>query len=159
MNPDERILPDTVDILLVDDDPLDVELALRSFARAAPRRQIGVAYDGEEALDYLLGRGRYRHRFGAPAPRLTLLDLKLPKVDGLEVLRALRANPRTNAAPVVVFTSAADPRDVAQSYHFGANSCVQKPVALDAFDRTIQSLARYWLELNESPPAPTRTAG
>jgi two-component system response regulator len=152
----DALLPDTLDILLVEDDPLEAELTLRPLREGAPHRRIGIARDGEEALDYLLGRGRYRHRFGAPMPRLTLLDLKLPKVDGLDVLRAVRGNPRTSAAPVVVFTSGADARDVTQSYQLGANSCVRKPIEFAAFDRMLRSLTHYWLELNEPPSSPAR---
>ncbi len=156
MSPDPALLPDQLDVLLVEDDPLEVELVLRSLGRVLTSRRIGVTRDGEEALDYLLGRGRYRHRFGGPVPRLTLLDLKLPKIDGLEVLRALRGNPRTSAAPVVMLTAAADAREVAQAYHFGANSCVRKPVDFDGFNHTLQGIVRYWLELNEPPPGPAR---
>lgn len=154
-------LPDTLDVLLVENDPLEVELTLRALSGVVAPHRIGVAHDGEEALDYLLGRSRYRHRFGGPMPRLTLLELKLPKVDGLEALRALRANPRTNGAPIVMLCSAADTRDVTQSYQFGANSCVQKPVDFGEFTRVLQTLARYWLELNEPPPAsaPARASG
>lgn len=155
---DHAPLPDILDILLVEDDPLEVELTLRPLQRVAPTRRIGVAGDGEEALDYLLSRGRYRRRFGAPVPRLTLLALKLPKVDGLDVLRAIRNNPRTSAAPIIVLTSAADEREVAQSYQLGANSCVRKPVNYDAFQRIVETIARYWLDTNEPPPVSMRAA-
>jgi two-component system response regulator len=113
-----------------------------------------VARDGEEALDFLFGRGAFRHRSGASLPRLVLLDLTLPKVDGLEVLRAVRANSRTCLAPVVVLTSSDDPRELAQCYQLGANSCVQKPVKYEELWAAIQAVGRYWLALNQAPPAP-----
>jgi CheY-like chemotaxis protein len=113
--------------------------------------RIEVARDGEEALDYLFGRGAFRQRSGAPPPRLVLLALKLPKVDGLEVLRAVRANSRTCMAPVVVLTSSDDPRELAQCYQLGANSCVQKPVRYQELWATMQAVGRYWLALNQTP--------
>jgi len=142
------------DILLVEDNPLEVELTIGPLRELDPGSQIEVARDGEEALDFLFGRGAFRHRTGAPPPRLILLDLKLPRVDGLEVLRALRANTRTSMAPVVVLTSADDPRELAQSYQLGANSCVQKPVRPDDLRSTLQAIGRYWLHLNQPPPSP-----
>jgi two-component system, response regulator len=144
------MLPDEVDLLLVEDDPLEVELLLRAIQAVEPSCRIGVARDGEEALDFLLTRGRFRHRHGAPLPRLILLELKLPKVDGIEVLRALRASPRTNTAPVVMLTSSAEPREVAQCYQLGANSCVEKPVEFRAFAETIRALGDYWLRVNQT---------
>jgi two-component system, response regulator len=144
------MLPDEVDLLLVEDDPLEVELILRALQTLEPSCRIGVARDGEEALDFLLARGRFRHRLGAPLPRLTLLELRLPKVDGLEVLRALRTSPRTNTAPVVILTSSAESREVAQCYQLGANSCVEKPVEFRAFTEMMRSLGDYWLRLNQT---------
>jgi two-component system response regulator len=141
-------LPDRLDVLLVQDSLLEIELTLPPLRELAPDGRIGVARDGEEALDYLLARGEYRRRLGSPPPRLTVLDLRLPKVDGLEVLRALRNNPRTSTAPVVLLTPSYDARELAQCYQFGANSCVQTPVDFQAFRRTIQMLGRYWLEVN-----------
>jgi two-component system response regulator len=140
------------DILLVQDSPLEVELTLRPLRELDPSTHIEVARDGEEALDFLLGRGPFRHRLSAPLPRLVLLDLKLPKLDGIEVLRGLRGNSRTCMTPVVVLTSSTDPRQLAQCYQLGANSCVQKPVRYDEFWGAIQTLGRYWLGFNESPP-------
>jgi two-component system, response regulator len=142
------------DILLIEDNPLEVELTLLPLRDLDPKSRITVARDGEEALDFLFGRGAFRHRSAAPPPRLILLDLKLPKVDGLEVLRALRANTRTSLAPVVVLTSSDDPRELAQSYQLGANSCVQKPVRPDELRATLQEVGRYWLSLNQQPPPP-----
>ena len=146
-------LPDACDVLLVQDNPLEVELTLRPLREAAGDAVLAVAHDGEEALDYLLGRGEYRQRVGAPLPRVVLLDLKLPKLDGIEVLRALRASHRAGAVPVVMLLPAAEPRELAQCYQLGANSCVQKPVDYTAFAATIQAIGRYWLDLNQPPPS------
>ncbi|HEX5574396.1 MAG TPA: response regulator [Gemmatimonadales bacterium] len=143
-----------LDILLVEDNPLEIELTIGPLRELDPGSRIEVARDGEEALDFLFGRGVFRHRTGSPPPRLILLDLKLPRVDGLEVLRALRANTRTSMAPVVVLTSADEPRELAQSYQLGANSCVQKPVRPDELRSTLQAIGRYWLGLNQPPPPP-----
>jgi len=147
-------LPHSVDILVVEDSPLEVELTLRPLHELESEGEIAVARDGEEALDFLFGRGGYRSRSGAPPPRLILLTLKLPKLDGLEVLRAIRTNSRTSTAPVVVLTSAGDPRELAQCYQLGANSCVQKPVHFEDLRSVLQTIARYWLGLNQSPPGP-----
>jgi CheY-like chemotaxis protein len=145
-------VPDEVDVLLVEGDPLEAELLLRPLRGLAEPALIGHARDGEEALDYLLGRGAFRHRLGGPLPRLVLLELKLPRIDGVEVLRTLRASPRTATVPVVVLTSSADPREVAQCYQAGANSCVRKPVDFHEFAETITLLGRYWLRLNRVGP-------
>jgi two-component system response regulator len=141
-------LPDEVDLLLVEDDPLEAELLLRPLRQLTPSDRIGVARDGEEALDYLLGRGAFRHRFGGPLPRLVLLELRLARLDGVEVLRALRANPRTATVPVVVLTSSAEPREVAQCAQAGANSCVRKPIEFRELAETLRVLGNYWLRLN-----------
>jgi CheY-like chemotaxis protein len=146
------MLPDQADVLLVQDNPLEVELTLRPLRDLDPEVRIGVARDGEEALDYLLGRGAFRHRLGAPLPRLVLLDLKLPRVDGVEVLRALRSSPRASAAAVVMLLPATEPRELAQCYQVGANSCIQKPVDFGIFYDTIQMVGRYWLRHNLAPP-------
>jgi two-component system, response regulator len=145
----------TVDILLVQDSPLEVELTLRPLRELEVAPEIAVARDGEEALDFLFGRSAFRSRSGAAPPRLILLELKLPKLDGLEVLRAVRTNTRTSTAPVVVLTSSDDPRELAQCYQLGANSCVQKPVRFEELRIVLQGVARYWLQLNQAPPAPT----
>jgi two-component system response regulator len=142
------MLPDETDILLVQDNPLEVELTLRPLQQLHPECRIGVARDGEEALDYLLGRGAFRHRLGAPLPRLVLMDLKLPRVDGVDVLRALRASPRANATPVVMLVPANEPRELAQCYQVGANSCVRKPMDYGGFYATMQLVGRYWLGEN-----------
>ena len=147
-------VPHSIDILLVDESPLEVELTVRPLRELEGEPEIAITRDGEEALDFLFGRGGFRTRSGSPPPRLTLLNLKLPKLDGFEVLRAIRTNTRTSTAPVVVLTSSDDPRELAQCYQLGANSCVQKPVQTERLWATLQAIARYWLELNQSPPGP-----
>jgi two-component system response regulator len=147
------LIPPDIDVLIVQDDPLEVELTLRPLRDLSAGTRIGVARDGEEALDYLLARGGYRHRLGAALPRLVLIDLKLPRMDGTEVLRALRASPRTGSTPVVMLVPAAEPRELAQCYQLGANSCVRKPIEFPAFHQALQAVGRYWLVLNEPPPA------
>ncbi len=151
--PGSPAAPLPTDILLVEDNPLEVELTLRPLRELDPANQIEVARDGEEALDFLLGRGVFRNRLGAALPRLVLLDLKLPRLDGAEVLRGVRGNSRTALVPIVVLTSSSDPRQLAHCYQLGANSCVQKPVRHEEFRSAIQSIARYWLGLNQPPPA------
>jgi two-component system response regulator len=150
------MLPDEADLLLVQDNPLEVELTLRPLRELDPDCRFAVARDGEEALDYLLGRGAFRQRLGAPLPRVVLLEFRLPRVDGIEVLRALRASPRASTAPVVMLLPASDAREVAQCYQVGANSCVLKPVDFTQFCHAIQAIGRYWLGTNL---APTATAG
>jgi two-component system, response regulator len=140
-------------ILLVEDNPLEVELTLRPLRDLGTDSRIEVARDGEEALDFLLGRGEFRHRLAAPLPHLVLLDLQLPKVDGFDVLRGVRGNARTRTVPVVVLASSNDPRQLAQCYQLGANSCVLRPVRYEEFSQVIQSVARYWLGFNLAPPA------
>jgi CheY-like chemotaxis protein len=147
--------PPPIDILLIEGNPLEVELTMRPLRELAPDSVIAVARDGEEALDFLFGRGSHRERAGAAPPRLILLDLRLPKVDGFEVLRAVRTNLRTSMVPVVVLTASDDPRELAQCYQLGANSCVQKPVHFDQLRTVLQGIGRYWLELNQPAPAPT----
>ena len=142
------MFPDEADVLLVQDSALEVELMLRPLRDLDPEYRIAIARDGEEALDYLLGRGAFRHRLGAPLPRLVLLDLRLPRVDGVEVLRAVRASPRASTTPVVMLIPASEPREVAQCYQVGANSCVLKPVQFKTFYETVQAIGRYWLGQN-----------
>lgn len=137
-------------ILLVEDNPADEELTLRGLRRSAIANSIVVARDGAEALDRLLGRGEYADPV-PPLPQVILLDLKLPKVDGLEVLAALRAHPRTRAVPVVVLTSSVEEQDIVRSYGLGANSYVRKPVDFTEFASAIQQLGLYWLVINQSP--------
>ena len=138
-------------ILLVEDNQDDVDLTLRAFERSQVANQIVVVRDGEEALDWLFSRGPHAAR--APVvPQVVLLDIKLPKLDGLEVLAAIRADPRTARLPVVVLTSSGEERDLVQSYDLGANSFVRKPVDFGQFVDAARHLGLYWLVLNEPPP-------
>lgn len=137
-------------ILLVDDNPDDVALALRAFHRSPVDNRVVVARDGVEALDYLIGGGHDRSLPDLPA--FVLLDLKLPKVDGFDVLRRLRQVKRTELLPVVVLTSSREERDLETSYRLGANSYIRKPIDFDRFQHVVKSLGQYWLDLNESSP-------
>jgi two-component system, response regulator len=139
-------------ILLVEDNPDDEELTLRALARNNIGNQVVVVRDGQEAVDWLEGTGPYASRDAYDVPALILLDLKLPKIDGLDVLRRLRANPRTAFVPVVILTSSKEDRDRASGYYGGANSYVQKPVDFTAFVDAVRQLGMYWLMLNEPPP-------
>ena len=140
-------------ILLVEDNPDDVALTLRAFQKSNLTNEVIVARDGKEALDYLFARGGYAGRNTQIMPEVVLLDLKLPKIDGLEVLRSMRADPRTRRVPVVVLTSSNEERDVLQSYDLGANSFVRKPVDFAQFIEAARQLGLYWLVLNERPPS------
>jgi two-component system response regulator len=139
-------------ILLVEDNPKDEELTLRALKKTKIMNPIVVVRDGVEALDYLFSRGAYAHRDPAGTPQLVLLDLKLPKVDGLEVLSALRENELTKLLPVVVLTSSLEDQDLVRSYSLGANSYVRKPVDFVQFVDAVQQLGLYWLVLNETAP-------
>jgi len=141
-------------ILLVEDNPDDVELTLRAFRRYHLQNEVAVVNDGALALDYLLGTGEYAGRNLSQMPAVVLLDLKLPKMDGLEVLRQIRAHQRTRLLPVVILTSSSEERDLIDSYMNGANSYIRKPVDFDKFMRAVQQLGLYWLVLNEAPPVP-----
>lgn len=145
------MLADELDVLLVEDDPLEVELILHALRASAPTERVGVARDGEEALDYLLARGAYRQRLGAPVPRLVLLELRLPRLDGMEVIRALRGSPRTATVPIVGLSSSVEPREVSQCYQAGANGCIEKPVEFRQLCEALDTVGRYWLRLNRSP--------
>jgi CheY-like chemotaxis protein len=142
-------------ILLVEDNPSDVELTRRALARKHIDNEMLVAFDGEEALDMLLGRGVRGQRDSKTLPAVILLDLNLPKVSGLEVLRQLRATEETRLIPVVVLTTSNEQRDITASYALGANSYIRKSIDFNAFADTIAQLGRYWLNLNEPPPPGT----
>ena len=139
-------------ILLVEDNPSDIELTKRALANANIANELIVAEDGQEALDYLFGTGHYAGRDAAPLLAVVLLDLKLPKVDGLDVLRRIRADERTKRLPVVILTSSQEEQDIAAGYDLGANSYIRKPVDFSQFAEAIKSMGLYWLVLNEPPP-------
>ncbi len=142
-----------IEILLVEDNPADLDLALYALRHNNLVNQIQVARDGEEALDFLFGRGRYSNRAFDHFPKLVLLDLKLPKVDGMEVLRQLKSDGQTKTIPVVILTSSKEEKDLVQSYQLGVNSFIQKPVDFDQFRQIIKELQLYWLVVNQPPPA------
>ncbi len=140
-------------ILLVEDNPDDEALTLRALKKNNISNRVVVVRDGAEALDYLFGAGKYADRDTHVMPQVTLLDLKLPKVDGLEVLRRLRADERTKLIPIVILTSSNEEQDRLKGYGLGANSYVRKPVDFDQFMEAVRQLGLYWLLLNEQPPA------
>jgi two-component system response regulator len=144
-------------ILLVEDDPDNEALTLRALRRGGVQHTLVVARDGVEALDYLFGTGRYAGRDLEVMPLVVLLDLKLPRLDGLEVLRRIRAEERTRFLPVVILTSSDEERDRLEGYRHGANSYVRKPVDYDQFAEAVRQLGLYWLLLNEPPPGFPRT--
>jgi len=139
-------------ILLVEDNPDDEALTLRALKKNNIMNEVVVARDGAEALDYLFSRGAQTNRDPRKQPAITLLDLKLPKVDGLEVLRQIRANPSTQLLPVVILTSSKEEQDLINGYRLGANSYIRKPVDFSQFMEAVRSLGLYWLVLNETPP-------
>jgi two-component system response regulator len=140
-------------VLLVDDSPADVELTVHALKLDRLALSITVAEDGEQALDYLFCRGIHEHRDPADRPSVILLDLNLPKVDGLQVLKALRADERTRAIPIVILTSSKESRDVIAGYRLGTSAFIQKPVDFDEFRSAIKEIAAFWLVRNEPPPA------
>ncbi len=139
-------------ILLVEDNPDDVSLTLRAFEKGNIANRVVVAEDGEEALDYLFARGRYADRDPSATPSFVLLDLKLPKIDGIEVLKEMRQNEKTKTLPVIILTSSRADIDVMNGYKWGANSYIQKPVDFTQFIDAVKQLGLYWLVLNEAPP-------
>ena len=139
-------------ILLVEDNPSDVDLTKRAFEKKHLANTLVVARDGQDALDYLFGVGAYAGRNVANVPACILLDLKLPKVDGVTVLQTIKSDPRTRMIPVVVLTSSNEPRDIKACYGLGTNSYIRKPVDFDEFVEAVSHLGLYWLVLNEPPP-------
>lgn len=140
-----------VEILLVEDNPRDLDLTLRALKKHNLANHVQVARDGAEALDYLFGAGAFAGRDVSDRPRVVLLDLKLPKVDGLEVLRRIRQDERTRLIPVVVLTSSQEDRDIIESYRLGVNSYITKPMDFDKFLDCVKHLGMYWLLLNHAP--------
>jgi CheY-like chemotaxis protein len=140
-----------VNILLVEDNPDDVELTLRAFKKKNISNHIFVVNDGEEALDFIFARGKYSDRDINNCLKVVLLDLKLPKVDGLEVLKRIRSDKRTKKTPVVVLTSSGEEKDIIESYNLGVNSYIVKPVNFEKFINTVAELGLYWLLLNKPP--------
>ncbi len=144
---------DAVEILLVEDNDADAELTLLALRENKLANQIHLVRDGAEALDFLFCRGPYASRDPAHPPKVVLLDLKLPKVDGIEVLRAVKQDERTRAIPVVILTSSREDRDRISGYHLGVNSYLQKPVDFNAFREMVRQLGLYWMVVNVPPPS------
>jgi two-component system response regulator len=142
---------EVIEILLVEDNPNDLELTLHAFAEHKLANRIRVARDGQEALELLFGTGAPADGEHRLIPRVILLDLKLPKVDGLEVLRAVRGDPALHGVPVVILTSSREERDIVESYDLGVNSYIVKPIDFEKFAETVRTLGFYWLLLNEPP--------
>ncbi len=147
---------DTKSILLVEDDPNDIDLTRRAFRKSNILNELVVVQDGVQALDYLFGSGEYSDRNICDVPSVILLDLKLPKVGGLEVLSRIKSDERTRLIPVIIVTSSGEKQDLAQGYQSGANSYVRKPIRFEDFMQAVQQLGVYWLTLNEPPPSPER---
>ena len=145
------MIDDKVEILLVEDNPNDVKLALHAFKRQNLANHVHVVRDGAEALEFIFCTGAYAHRQIENGPKVILLDLKLPLVDGVEVLRRIKADPRTQTIPVVVLTSSREERDIVESYRLGVNSYIVKPVDFDQFTEAVRHLGFYWLLLNQAP--------
>ena len=145
-------MSEPIEILLVEDNPNDLELTLHALEKHNVANKIHVVRDGEEALDFLFCRGAFSHRTFESPPKVVLLDLKLPKIDGLEILRAVKSDPRTKAVPIVVMTSSKQQRDLVESYNCGVNSYIQKPINFTEFQEVIRQLGYYWLAINPSPP-------
>jgi two-component system, response regulator len=143
-------------ILLVEDNPSDEKLTVRAFKKSGIANEIFVVRDGAEALDYVFGTGPYAGRDTTQLPSIILLDLKLPRIEGLEVLRRIRADERTSVIPVVILTSSKEEEDIARSYSLGANAYVRKPVEFAEFVEAAKTLGLFWLLLNEPPPQPAR---
>lgn len=140
-----------VEVLLVEDNPTDAELCIRSLTKSNLANNLFWVKDGAEALDFIFATGAYSGRKVTMPPKVILLDLRLPKVEGMEVLRRVKADERTRSIPVVVLTSSKEDRDVAESYHLGVNSFISKPVGFEEFSRTVKELGLYWLLINRPP--------
>ena len=147
------MIANDVEILLVEDNPNDVELTLHALKKNNIVNRVEIVRDGAEALDYLFATGMYSERDINRHPRVILLDLKLPKIDGLEVLSRIKADPRTQPIPVVVLTSSREESDLVESYHLGVNSYIRKPVDFEQFTEAVRTIGMYWLLLNEPPVA------
>jgi two-component system response regulator len=143
--------PYEIEILLVEDNPTDIELTLRALKKRNLANKVHVVKDGAEALEFIFGTGTYAERDINHIPKVILLDLKLPKVDGLEVLRKVKSDERTKVIPVVVLTSSKEERDMVESYKLGANSYITKPVDFDKFAQTVSEMGFYWLLVNQPP--------
>jgi two-component system, response regulator len=143
--------PHDVDILLVEDSPDDADLAIHALRKEKLASSIFIARDGEEALNFIFCRGEFNDRYFDHPPKLILLDLKLPKVDGMQVLRTIKSDPRTKAIPVVIMTSSKEERDLVSGYDLGANSFIQKPVDFDQFQETVKQVGLYWMVTNQPP--------
>jgi len=142
-----------IEILLVEDNPQDLELTLRALKKAGVANRIQVARDGAEALEFIFCEGPHATRRIDDVPKVILLDLKLPKVDGLEVLQRVKSDPRTKNIPVTILTSSKEQRDIVESYNLGVNSYIVKPVNFESFSTAVQNLGLYWLLLNQPPTA------
>lgn len=148
LSPDQPIF-----IVLVEDNPADAELAIRALRRSRIANQIELLEDGAEALDFIFCRGAYAHRQITDHPKIILLDLKLPKVSGLEVLHQIKSDPRTQMIPIVVMTSSAQDSDIIESYQLGVNSYIVKPVDFEQFNKSVEQLGLYWVLMNRTPNA------
>ncbi len=144
---------DQIDILLVEDNPLEAKLALKALAKNNLANKIFHVIDGEEALDFIFTRGRFSYRLDMAYPKVILLDLKLPKVSGLEVIQQLKADELTRAIPIVILTASNHERDMKVGYEFGVNSYIVKPVEFDNFSKIVADLGMYWIFINQTPPS------
>ncbi|MEH2206671.1 MAG: response regulator [Nostoc sp.] len=149
--PNSPSLEQPISIVLVEDNPTDAELTIRALRRGRIGNNIQLLQDGAEALDFLFCRGEYAHRSMTNQPKVILLDLKLPRISGLEVLRQLKSDPRTQMIPVVVLTSSAEDQDMIESYQLGVNSYIVKPVDFEQFNQAVQQLGFYWILFNQLP--------
>jgi len=145
-------LSDEIGVLLVEDNPDDAEFTLRALRKANVSLNVVLVDNGVKALEFVFGTGAYQERSGNKLPRVMLLDLKLPKIDGLEVLRRIKSDARTRMLPIVILTSSREQRDIEESYRLGANSYIVKPVDYPEVIAKLGELVRYWLQLNEPPP-------